>query len=49
MEIRSKENYWFCSSLTNRKQYVSIKCFFSQKQNKQTNKKRKMWWLHKRP
>ena len=27
---------------------MSIKCFFSQKQNKQTNKKRKMWWLHKR-
>ena len=29
--IRSKENNWFCSFLTNRKQYVSINGFFSQK------------------
>ena len=28
--IRSKENNWFCSFLTNRKQYVSISGFFSQ-------------------
>ena len=28
---RSKENNWFCSFLTNRKQYVSINDFFSQK------------------
>ena len=28
--IRSKENNWFCSFLTNRKEYVSINGFFSQ-------------------